>query len=69
MDVTLCFFVEENPVSEVDLSCSEFVVVVEIGLPFIVHCFELHDKSLFFKVVEASSAIVLVLCLVIGGYS
>ena len=65
----LCLFVEEDPISEVDLPCSELAVVVELGLPFVVLCSELRDKSFFFKVVEVSSAIVLVLCLVIGGYS
>ena len=65
----LCFLVEEDPVSEVDLPCSEFAVMVELRLPFVVLCSELCDKSLFFKVVEICSAILLVLNLVIGGKS
>ena len=55
--------------SEVDLPCSEFAVMVELGIPFIILCSELYDKSLFLKVVEVGSAILLILCLVISGYS
>ena len=48
----LCRFVEEYPVSEVDLPCSEFAIMVELSFSFIVLHFELCDKSLFFEVVE-----------------
>ena len=48
---SLCFFVEEYPVSEVDLPKSEPTVVVELGLPLVVLGSELCDKSLFFNIV------------------
>ena len=63
----LCFLLEEYPVSEVDSSYSEFAVMIELGLPLVVLCPELCNKSFFFQVVEVSSAVLLVLCLIVGG--
>ena len=65
----LRFFVEEYPVSKVDPSYSELAVVIELGLPLVVLCSELCNKSLFFKVFEVSSVVLLVLCRIVGSYS
>ena len=65
----LCLSVEEDPVSEVDLSDSELVVVVELGLAFVVLRFELCNESFFFEVIEVSQAALLVLPVVVSGYS
>ena len=65
----LCLFVDEYPVSEVNLPCSEFAIMVELGFPFVVLRFELGDESLFFEVVEVGLAILLVLRLIIGCHS
>ena len=65
----LCFLVEEYPAPEVDLSYTELAIVIKLGLPLVVLCSELCNKSLFFQVVEVSSEVLLVLCLIVGGYS
>ena len=43
--------------------------MVELGLSLVVLSSELCDKSFFVKVVEVSSAVLLVLFLVVGSYS
>ena len=65
----LCLFVEEDPVSEVDLPCLEFAIMIVLGFPFVVLCFELGNESLFFEVVEVDLAVLSVLHLIIGCHS
>ena len=67
--ICLCLLVEEYPVSEVDLPYSELAVVVELGFSLVVLSSELYNKSFFVMIVEVSSAVLLVLCLIVGGYS
>ena len=43
--------------------------MVELGLSLVVLSPESCNKSFFVKIVEVSSVVLLVLCLVIGGYS